>query len=54
MQSAGKMLDAYRAEVLREAAQTVRSMAPKYLDDETDQHVFWVLDGVAKKLEGQS
>lgn len=44
------LLDAYRAEVLREVAMAVRAASPKYLDDDVDRHVFHVLDALANKI----
>lgn len=43
-------LDAYRAEILTEVAVTVRAAAPKYLDNEVDEHTFQVLNDLAAKI----
>lgn len=39
-----------RAEVLAEVAVTVRAAAPKYLDNEVDEHTFQVLHALAAKI----
>lgn len=43
-------LGRYRAEILAEAAVTVRAAAPRDLDNEVDEHTFQVLNDLAAKI----
>jgi hypothetical protein len=49
--TASAALDKYRDEVLREAAVTVRALAPKYLDNEVDLAIFHALDMAAGLID---
>jgi len=42
---------AFEAEIRKDAAATVRGMAPKYLDNDVDVHVWHVLDDLSNKIE---
>lgn len=44
-------VNAYRDEVQREDAATVRAQAPKYLDNEVDQAIFYALDLAAGLID---
>lgn len=50
MSNRKKLLAAFEAEIRKDAAATVRGMAPKYLDDATDAAIFHALDAAAAAI----